>query len=36
MAGSSTARRIDGRPMDADWPRYVALLLDGLRAAPAR
>jgi AcrR family transcriptional regulator len=36
MAGSSTARRIDGRPMDADWPRYVALLLDGLRAPPAR
>jgi AcrR family transcriptional regulator len=36
MAGASTGRRLDGRPMGPDeWPRYVALLLDGLRARPS-
>jgi AcrR family transcriptional regulator len=33
MAGGSTGRRLDGRPMrPEEWPRYVAMLLDGLRA----
>lgn len=33
MAGRSTGRRLDGRPMGPEeWPRYVAMLLDGLRA----
>ena len=33
MAGGATGRRLDGHAMGpGEWPRYVALLLDGLRA----
>jgi AcrR family transcriptional regulator len=31
MLGATTRPALDGSPMDAHWPRYLALLLDALR-----
>jgi AcrR family transcriptional regulator len=35
MVGAATRPAIDGTPMHERWPRYLALLLDGLRPAAA-
>jgi AcrR family transcriptional regulator len=35
MLGATTRPAIDGRPMDAHWPRYLGLLLDALRPGSA-
>jgi AcrR family transcriptional regulator len=35
MVGAATRPAIDGTPMDERWPRYLALLLDGLRPEAA-
>jgi AcrR family transcriptional regulator len=35
MVGAATRPAIDGTPMDERWPRYLGLLLDGLRPSAA-
>jgi AcrR family transcriptional regulator len=35
MLGATTRPAPDGRPMDAHWPRYLALLLDAVRPGAA-
>jgi AcrR family transcriptional regulator len=35
MLGATTRPAMDGRPMDAHWPRYLSLLLDALRPGSA-
>jgi AcrR family transcriptional regulator len=36
MVGAATRPAFDGTPMDERWPRYLALLLDGLRPEAAK
>jgi hypothetical protein len=36
MVGATTRPAPDGSSMEAHWPRYLALLLDGLRPDAAR
>jgi AcrR family transcriptional regulator len=36
MVGAATRQAPDGGSMEAHWPRYLALLLDGLRPEAAR
>ena len=35
MVGATTRPAMDGSPMDEHWPRYLGLLLDGLRPESA-
>src|SRR6185436_16076279 len=35
MVGATTRPALDGSPMDDHWPRYLGLLLDGLRPESA-
>jgi AcrR family transcriptional regulator len=35
MVGATTRPAMDGSPMDDHWPRYLGLLLDGLRPGSA-